>query len=124
MPGKMFVNYRRDDAAASAARLRDRLATAFGAASVFMDVDSLLIGQRFNRELEKAVTETDVFHAVIGPQWMGLLQGKRASRPTLTAFRLVLRKPRNLTLLRYDRVRSCILRVIVAAMATGHDVIR
>ncbi len=31
---------------------------------------------------------------------------------------------RNLTLLRYDRVRSCIRPVIAAALAAGHDVIR
>ena len=43
-----------------------------------MDVDNLLAGQRFDRELEKALGETDVFIAVIGPRWMELL-GERAS---------------------------------------------
>ncbi len=76
MFGKLFVNYRRDDAAASAARLRDRLVTAFGAGYVFMDVDNLLVGQRFDRELDKVLAEADVFLAVIGPKWMDLLRDR------------------------------------------------
>ena len=79
MPGKMFVNYRRNDGAASAARVRDRLVTAFGAANVFMDVDNLLAGQRFDKELEKALAATDVFLAVIGPKWMDLLKARTDS---------------------------------------------
>src|SRR5262245_49483495 len=73
MPGKIFVNYRRDDARDMAARLRDRLATTFGEANVFMDIDNLKAGQRFDKELEKALAETDVFLAVIGPRWLELL---------------------------------------------------
>ena len=78
MSGKIFVSYRRDDSASGAAGLRDRLATAFGAANVFMDVDNLLIGQRFDRELEKALAETDVFLPIIGPKWMEILQARIA----------------------------------------------
>jgi TIR domain len=66
MPGKIFVNYRRDDERAFAARIRDRLASVFGTSSVFMDVDDLRRGQRFDKELEKALTECDVFLAIIG----------------------------------------------------------
>src|SRR5262245_36662609 len=73
MPGKIFVNYRRDDDRSTAARIRDRLAATFGAANVFMDVDNLIAGQRFDKELEKALAETDVFLAVIGPRWLELL---------------------------------------------------
>jgi formylglycine-generating enzyme required for sulfatase activity len=73
MPGKIFVNYRRDDARDMAARIRDRLAATFGDANVFMDVDDLMAGQRFDKELEKALGETDVFLAVIGPRWLDLL---------------------------------------------------
>lgn len=52
MAGKIFVNYRRDDVRDVAARVRDRLAQTFGGANVFMDVDNLMAGQRFDRELE------------------------------------------------------------------------
>jgi hypothetical protein len=79
MPGKVFVNYRRDDERATAARIRDRLAATFGASNVFMDVDNLMAGQRFDKELERALAETDVFVAVIGPRWLELLTERQAS---------------------------------------------
>ena len=79
MPGKIFVNYRRDDERAFAARIRDRLAAAFGIPHVFMDVDNLLAGQRFDKELEKALAETDVFIAVIGPRWLDLFKARTAA---------------------------------------------
>jgi hypothetical protein len=40
MPGKIFVNYRRDDKRSTAARIRDRLAASFGDANIFLDLDN------------------------------------------------------------------------------------
>ncbi|MEQ1719060.1 MAG: SUMF1/EgtB/PvdO family nonheme iron enzyme [Hyphomicrobium sp.] len=77
MASKIFINYRRDDARDMAARIRDRLASVFGSSNVFMDVDNLMAGQRFDKELEKALSETDVFLAVIGPRWMATLAERR-----------------------------------------------
>jgi aspartyl protease family protein len=77
--GKIFVNYRRDDAKAEAARLHDRLALSFGAANVFMDVDNLLAGERFDLRLREALQETDVFLAVIGARWFALLETRAES---------------------------------------------
>ncbi len=51
----------------------------FGRTHVFMDVDNLLAGQRFDRALEAALAETDVFLAVIGRRWMELLKAREAS---------------------------------------------
>jgi formylglycine-generating enzyme required for sulfatase activity len=79
MAGKIFVNYRRDDEPAQAARIHDRLAAAFGASNVFMDVDSLRAGQRFDRELDKALAQTDVFVAVMGVRWMELFAARQTS---------------------------------------------
>lgn len=79
MPGKIFINYRRDDERSAAARVRDRLAAEFGAPNVFMDVDNLMAGQRFDRELEKALAETDIFLVVMGPRWLDLYQQRQAS---------------------------------------------
>ncbi|MFZ1110493.1 MAG: TIR domain-containing protein [Rhodomicrobium sp.] len=76
MAGKIFINYRREDARAEAARLHDRLAAAFGAANVFMDVDNLRAGERFDLKLQKALAETDVFLAVIGARWSELLAAR------------------------------------------------
>uniref|UniRef100_UPI0025CB8C57 toll/interleukin-1 receptor domain-containing protein n=1 Tax=uncultured Hyphomicrobium sp. TaxID=194373 RepID=UPI0025CB8C57 len=79
MAGKIFINYRREDTRADAARMRDRLAAAFGASNVFMDVDNLMAGQRFDQELAKALNECDVLLAVIGPQWEPLLAERARS---------------------------------------------
>jgi hypothetical protein len=77
--GKIFISYRRDDAPGDARGIRDRLAGKFGKTNVFMDVDNLLAGQRFDRELEKALSQCDVLIAVIGPRWMKLLSGHTRS---------------------------------------------
>jgi TPR repeat protein len=73
--GKIFVSYRRDDAPGDARSICEQLARSFGAANVFMDVDKLVAGQRFDRELDKALAKCDVLVAVIGSRWMELLSG-------------------------------------------------
>src|SRR5262249_39814215 len=79
MPDKIFVSYRRDDDPNGAGRIRDVLTAKFGRPSVFMDVDDLLAGLRFDEELSKALAACDVFLAVIGPRWMDLLKAKSSS---------------------------------------------
>lgn len=71
--GKIFVSYRREDAPGDARSIYERLGHSFGEGNVFMDVDRLLAGQRFDRELDKALAECDVLIAVIGARWMDLL---------------------------------------------------
>ena len=41
----------------------------FGDDSVFMDVNNLMAGQRFDLQLERALEETSVLVAIIGPRW-------------------------------------------------------
>ena len=77
MVGKIFVSYRRDDDPNGAARVRDGLAATFGKANVFMDVDNLIAGQRFDEELAKALAQCDVLVAVVGARWMELLKARR-----------------------------------------------
>jgi formylglycine-generating enzyme required for sulfatase activity len=79
VPAKVFISYRRDDDPNAAARIRDALTAKFGRSSVFMDVDNLLAGLRFDEELAKALAACDVFLAVIGPRWMDLLKTKASS---------------------------------------------
>jgi formylglycine-generating enzyme required for sulfatase activity len=69
MAGKIFISYRRDDVRDQAARIRDRLATAFGKSNVFMDVDNILPGERFSEKLENELAQTGVLLAIIGPRW-------------------------------------------------------
>ena len=71
--GKVFVSYRREDAPGDARSIYERLGRSFGERKVFMDVDQLLAGQRFDRELDKALAECEVLIAVIGSRWMDLL---------------------------------------------------
>jgi len=71
--GKIFISYRHEDAPGDARGIRDRVRDAFGAANVFMDVDRILAGQRFDLELKKALAKCDVLIAVIGSRWMELL---------------------------------------------------
>jgi hypothetical protein len=78
MAGKIFVNYRRDDDPSAAARVRDALAARFGKANVFMDVDNLVAGQRFDEELAKALAQCDVLIAVVGARWTELLKSRGA----------------------------------------------
>lgn len=79
MVGKIFVNYRRDDDPNGAARVRDGLADAFGAANIFMDVDNLLAGQRFDHELASALAQCDLLIAIIGPRWSEILKSRATS---------------------------------------------
>jgi formylglycine-generating enzyme required for sulfatase activity len=79
MAGKIFINYRRGDVRDQAARIRDRLADAFGSSDVFMDVNDLLAGQRFDQQLDIALAETDVLLAIIGPRWMQHFVERQAS---------------------------------------------
>ena len=76
---KIFISYRRDDDPNGAARLRDGLAAKFGQANLFMDVDDLLAGQRFDDELAKALATCDVLIAIIGIRWLDLLKVKSTS---------------------------------------------
>lgn len=76
MRGRIFISYRRDDARGDARAIRDRLARKFGESNVFMDVDSLLAGQRFDHQLDKALADCDVLIAVIGSRWMEGLSEK------------------------------------------------
>ncbi|MEQ1694346.1 MAG: toll/interleukin-1 receptor domain-containing protein [Hyphomicrobiaceae bacterium] len=76
MRGKIFVNYRRDDVPGDARGLRDGLAAKFGKAQVFMDVDNLLVGQRFDMKLAEALDACDVLIAIIGPRWTDLLKAR------------------------------------------------
>ncbi len=79
MPGKIFISYRRDDEPSAAARVRDGLAGKFGKTAMFMDVDNLLAGQRFDDELAKALKECDVLVAIIGGKWTDILAAKTAA---------------------------------------------
>jgi hypothetical protein len=78
--GGIFVSYRREETAAYAGRLFDRLSDRFGEESVFMDVDSIAIGTDFTRAIAEAVSGCDILLALIGRDWSAITDGKGRRR--------------------------------------------
>ena len=67
---KILVSYRREDSAAYAGRLADRLRQRFGADNVFVDIDTIQPGQDFVESIEASVGSCDALVAVIGRNWL------------------------------------------------------
>lgn len=82
-PHGIFLCYRREQTAAHAGRIYDRLSDAFGEHAVFMDVDSIGLGLDFGRVLDDAVASCGVMLVLIGPHWaeIGDEQGPRLDDP-------------------------------------------
>jgi hypothetical protein len=70
MASKIFISYRRDDSAAAAGRVNDRLEQEFGRESLFMDVDAIPLGKDFVEVIGAEVAKCDVLLAIIGPHWL------------------------------------------------------
>jgi TIR domain len=67
---KILVSYRREDSAAYAGRLSDRLAEHFGRDNVFIDIDTIKPGEDFVDVIERSVSSCDVLVALIGKTWL------------------------------------------------------
>ena len=72
MAGKIFLSYRRKDAAAGfALALFHRLEQSFPSENLFMDVEGGIgAGQDFVQALEDEVSACDVMLVLIGPDWL------------------------------------------------------
>ena len=77
---RIFISYRRDDSAAHAGRLCDRLEYHFGPGQVFMDVDAIKPGMNFIETVQQAIGECDGLVAVIGSDWLQVSDGTGARR--------------------------------------------
>lgn len=66
----IFINYRRDDSAGYAGRLHERLTSAFGTQSVFMDLDDIAPGVNFVSTIEEGVAACDVMLVLVGKRWL------------------------------------------------------
>ena len=69
MSGQIFISYRREESSAWAGRLSDRLSIHFPS-KIFMDVDSVDLGDDFVKAIERTVGSCDVLIAVIGKGWL------------------------------------------------------
>jgi tetratricopeptide (TPR) repeat protein len=64
---RVFVSYRREDSRHVAARLAERLEDHF---KLYMDIDLVQPGMDFPSVVRKAIGQSDVLVAVIGPHWL------------------------------------------------------
>ena len=70
-PPQIFISYRRDDAAGYARAIGDALGREFGPERVFIDVDDIGAGQRFDEVIHQAVGGSRVLLVLIGRRWLG-----------------------------------------------------
>jgi hypothetical protein len=70
MARKIFISYRRDDSAAQAGRVHERLTSEFGRDLLFIDVDGIPLGANFVEVLRDEVTKCEVLLALIGSKWL------------------------------------------------------
>jgi hypothetical protein len=68
---KVFISYRRDDAAGFSNAIHDRLIEHLPKDQVFMDVLGIEPGADFVKKLESTVDNCDVLLALIGKRWAG-----------------------------------------------------
>src|SRR4249919_268732 len=66
----VFVSYRRGDSEGQARALNFELVRLIGKDAVFMDVDSIALGQDFRRVLHERLESCDLMLALIGPGWL------------------------------------------------------
>ncbi len=78
-PGRIFINYRRDDVVGVAGRLGDSLNRYFGDGRVFRDVEGIATGADFESVLNQTAQGADAMIVLIGPRWLGITdaQGQR-----------------------------------------------
>jgi hypothetical protein len=83
---RIFLNYRREDAAGHAGRLWDALSEGiedqpgFDENQIFMDIDTIEPGVDFREAIRKAVEASDVFLTVIGRHWLTATDSKGRRR--------------------------------------------
>ena len=76
---KIFLSYRRDASSDITGRIYDRLTQHFGAERIFKDVDSIPLGVDFKQHLSLAVSQCNIFLAVIGADWLGVSEANGQS---------------------------------------------
>jgi hypothetical protein len=76
----IFVSYRREDASGHAGRLYDQLIAHFGDQAVFKDIETLAPGTDFVEHIESAIAQSDVVLAVVGRDWLTIVDPATGAR--------------------------------------------
>jgi hypothetical protein len=76
----IFISYRREETAANAGRLYDRLSGRFGEYRVFMDIDSIAIGTDFANAIADAVSSSYILLVLIGRNWLAVTDSRDRRR--------------------------------------------
>ena len=79
-PGSIFISYRRDDSAGYARAIGDRLGRRYGADKVFVDVDDIDPGHRFDGVIAAALKQAEIVLVLIGKRWRGERSEGRTAR--------------------------------------------
>lgn len=82
MPSKAFISYRRSDAGWAAALIQQAFEHTFGPDSVYFDVESIQIGERWEDQIDRALDQCEAALIIIGPTWMTCLD-EQTNRPRI-----------------------------------------
>jgi hypothetical protein len=79
-PGRIFINYRRDDTGGVAGRLADSLDSYFGRGRIFRDIDGIETGANFEDVLRRTAHNADAMIVLIGRNWSTVADAKGVAR--------------------------------------------
>jgi hypothetical protein len=71
VPKRVFISYRREDTAAAAGRVYDRLSRLLKKANVFFDVSTIGGGEDFATRIASGIGRSDAALIFIGDKWLG-----------------------------------------------------
>jgi len=71
IPKTIFISYRRNDSAAMAGRIKDRIKAFCPKVFIFIDVEAIEGGAVFEDVINNAITRSEIFICLIGKEWMG-----------------------------------------------------
>jgi hypothetical protein len=69
---RIFLSYRRDDCLMHAGRLAENLRERAGA-EVFLDIDTIGLGENFVKRIEREISRCDMVLVMIGDEWLNII---------------------------------------------------
>jgi hypothetical protein len=70
-PPKIFISHRHSDTQSDCRSLKTELSGVFGEENIFFDIESLMLGTRFGKVIEKTLAVSKIILVAIGPEWAG-----------------------------------------------------